>query len=237
MLKKLTTLILVMLFICPSLMADRRKYVWMYQYATIAPGMAELELYQTTKMAKTDSWEYRVEIEHGLTPRWDVSVYQIFAQKENEAFMWDAFQIRTRYRLAEYGRFFLDPLIYVEYNRKTDLKRQNKLETKLILGKDIEKVNVAINPVYEFFWAPGDPIHEIGLDVGLSYELSFKYVIGFESTSRVKYIKNSDNITNSYLGPTFSLASGPIYYTVGYAWGMTDESDDARVRFIMGITL
>lgn len=237
MLKKLMILTITTLFICPNLMADRRKYVWTYQYATIAPGAAELELYQTTKIAETDSWEYRLEIEHGLTPRWDVSVYQIFTQKENEPFKWDAFQIRTRYRLAEQGRFSLDPLIYLEYNRKLDLKKQNKLEAKLILGKDLEKVNVAFNPVYEFFWAPGDPIHEIGLDVGLSYEPSFKYAIGIESTSRTKYIKNSERVNSSYLGPTFSFASGPVYYTVGYAWGLTDGSDDARVRFIMGVNL
>ncbi|HWR83829.1 MAG TPA: hypothetical protein VN285_11055 [Candidatus Deferrimicrobium sp.] len=237
MYRQLISFVVTILLLSSSVSADRRKYVWTYQFATMAPGTAELELYQTTKLSATDSWEYRIEIEHGLTPRWDLSIYQIFTQKENEAFKWDAFQIRTRYKLAEQGRFLMDPLLYVEYHRKIDLKKQNKLETKLILARDFAKANVAVNPVYEFFWAPGDPVHEIGVDVGLSYELSFKYVVGIESSSRYEFLKGIEDEKASYLGPTVSYAAGPIWYSVGYAWGLTDESDDARVRFLMGIEL
>lgn len=238
MYRRLIIFIIAILFICPKVISvDRRTYVWTYQFATMTPGKAELELYQTTKMAKTDIWEYRIEVEHGLTSRWDISTYQIFTQKENESFKWDAFQVRTRYRLAEQGQFFLDPLLYLEYNRKIDLKRQNELESRLILAKDIGKVNIAVNPVYEFFWAPGDPVHEIGLDVGLSYELSFKYVIGIESRSRIEFIQDQDVETTSYLGPTVSLAIGSVWYTIGYIWGLNDDSDDAWLRFLMGIEL
>ncbi len=217
--------------------ADRRKFVWTYQFATIAPKVSELELYQTTKLDDRDSWEYRIEIEHGLTSRWDFSVYQIFAQRENESFKWDAFQLRTRYKLAYPGEFFLDPLLYLEYNRKIDLTKPNKVEAKLILGKDIDRVTFALNPVYEFFWAPGDPVHEIGLDIGLAYEVSFNLSLGIESTSRIEFVNDGDNSESSYLGPTLSFASGETYYTVGYTWGITDNSNDARIRFLMGIGL
>mgnify|MGYP001070883220 CR=1 FL=1 len=237
MLRKLLILTLAMLFAAPSLLADRRKYAWTYQYATIAPEASELELYQTTKLNQTDSWEYRIEVEHGLTRRWDLSIYQIFAQKEGESFKWDAFQVRTRYKLAEPGRFFFDPLVYLEYNRKIDLTRQNKVEAKLILDRDMDRLNVVLVPVYEFFWAPGEPVHEIGFDVGLSYELSYRFSVGVESISRKEFIENAENEQSSYLGPTISLATGSIFYTIGYTWGMTDDSDDARVRFLMGIEL
>lgn len=235
MLKLIFVTALALLMAVPTVMADRRKYVWTYQYVTIAPEATELEFYQTTKLDKTDSWEYRIEIEHGLTPNWDLSVYQIFVQKEDSSFKWDAVQIRTRYRLAEPGTYFLDPLLYLEYNRKIDLKRQNKLEAKLILGRDFGRWNLSVNPVYEFFWAPGDPVHEAGLDIGLSHELSYKLSIGIESTSRIEFVKNAENEKSSYLGPTISFASGNVFYTLGAAWGLTDHSDDARVRLIMGI--
>jgi hypothetical protein len=228
---------LAALLAVPSVFADRRKYVWTYQYATIAPGEAELEFYQTAKLDQSDSWEYRIEVEHGLTPKWDLSIYQIFSQKQDEAFKWDAFQIRTRYRLAEPGEFVLDPILYLEYRRKLDLTQQNKLEGKLILARDFERVNLAINPVYEFFWAPGDPVHEIGLDVGLSYELSYRFSLGLESTSRHEYLENVPDESSSYLGPTFSFATDTMFYTVGYAWGLTDDSNDARVRFLLGVEL
>jgi hypothetical protein len=233
----LTIMILAAIALTSAANADHRKYVWTYQYGTLPPDAAELEFYQTTKLDETNSWEYRIEIEHGLTPDWDMSVYQIFAQKEGESFKWDAVQVRTRYRLAPYGQFFMDPLLYLEYRRKVDLKQQNKFEAKLILAKDAERVNVALNPVYEFFWAPGEPKHEIGIDVGISYSPSLKYSIGLESTTRHEIVKNGNNETGSYLGPTVSFASGPIWYTFGFAWGLTDSSNDARARFLMGVEL
>lgn len=237
MLKLLAYVTVALLMAAPSTFADRRKYAWTYAYGTIAPEATELEFYQTTRIDETDSWEYRIEIEHGLTPKLDLSVYQIFAQNEGDRFRWDAVQIRGRYRLAEPGEFFMDPLLYLEYNRKTDLSLQNKLEGKLILSRDIDRVNVAVNPVYEFFWAPGDPVHEVGLDAGVSYELSYKLSIALESTTRYEFVKGAEDETSSYFGPTLSLAVGEVYYTVGYTWGLTDDSNDARVRFLMGIGL
>jgi hypothetical protein len=237
MLKKTLLLALIIIMAVPVVNADRRKFVWTQQYVTIAPGAAELEFYQTTKLDELDSWEYRIEVETGLTPNTDFAVYQIFSQKEGESFKWDAFQIELRHKLAQPGEFFMDPLLYLEYKRKTDLKAQNKFEAKLVLSKDIEKTTIAINPVYEFFWAPGDPIHELGLDIGVAYASSYKFSFGFESTTRYEILKDEDNETGSYFGPTISFASGPMFYTFGYAWGLTDDSNDARARFIMGVEL
>ncbi len=237
MLKTALVTILSLLMAVPSLMADRRKYVWTYQYATIAPDATEIEFYQTTRLNIIDSWEYRIEIEHGLTPQWDLSVYQIFSQEEGEALKWNAVQVRTRYKLAGPGEFFLDPLLYLEYNRKINLKAQNKLEAKLILARDFSRWNIAVNPVYEFFWAPGEPVHEVGFDVAFSHELSYKLSIGVESTSRLEFVKNAADSKSSYLGPTICFASGSVFYTIGCAWGLTDDSDDARVRFLMGVGL
>lgn len=237
MLRLTLTLILATLLATPSAMADRRKYVWGYQFATVPAEATEIEFYQTTKVSETDSWEYRIEIEHGITPRFDIAVYQIFAQKQSQSFKWDAFQVRARYKLAAPGQFPLNPLLYLEYNRKIELGRQNKLETKLILGRNFDRVNFAINPVWELFWAPGDPNHEIGVDAGLSYEFSYKFSLGAEFTTRNEFIRAADDELSAYVGPTASYAPGRMFYTVGVKWGFTDESDDARIRFIMGIEI
>lgn len=228
---------LVILMAVPSTFADRRKYVWTYQYGTIAPDASELEFYQTTRIDQIDFWEYRIEIEHGISPKMDFSVYQIFAQTEGSSLRWDAVQLRGRCRLAEPGRFLLDPLFYLEYNRNIDLSEPNKLEGKLILSRDFQKVNLALNPVYEIAWAPGEPEHEFGFDAGLSYEFTYKLSVGIESTSRYELVDEGENEFGSYFGPTVSLATGTAYYTVGYTWGLTDDSNDARVRFLMGVSL
>lgn len=237
MFKSLLIVTLVLFIFFDNANADRRKYAWTYQFATIEPEATELEFYQTTKLNKSDKWEYKLEIEHGLTRRTDISVYQIFTQAEGDAFKWDAFQIRTRYKLARAGQYWVDPLVYLEYNRRIDLSRQNKLEAKLILSKPIGRWDISVNPIYEFFWAPGEPIHEPGLDIGISYEVHYRFSIGFESVSRWKYQDGHDDKHSSYAGPTASLASGHVFYTIGYLTGLTDDSDDARVRLLMGIRL
>lgn len=237
MFRTLAIALLIIVLAVPSSFADRRKYVWTYGTAIMSPDESELEFYQTTRIDNVNSWEYRIELEHGISSRADMSVYQIFTQAEGGSLKWDAFQLRTRYRLAEPGKVAFDPVLYLEYNRKVDLSKQNKLEGKLLLAEDFDKVNLAINPLYEFFWAPGDPVHEFGLDVGLSYELTYKFTIALESTSRYEILKDEENETSSYFGPTISFATGSVYYTAGYAWGLTDDSNDARVRFILGAHL
>jgi len=226
---------IVSIILIQSLFADRRSYVWIYQYMTMPKGNTELEFYQTTKISTLDAWEYRIEIEHGFTDRWDFSVYQIFSQKEGDAFKWDAVQFRTRYRFGQPGQYFLDPLLYFEYNRKIDLKKPNKAEAKLILAKQLDRVNLAINPVYEFFFAPGAE-HELGLDMGLSYEFSPMFIAGIETTSRMEFEDDETEI-GSYVGPTVSFASGEWWYSIGAAFGLTEHSDDVRVRFLLGIGL
>jgi hypothetical protein len=215
--------------------ADRRYYIWTYQYVTIPRAMTELEFYQTTKLSDIDAWEYRIEIEHGITDRLDFSVYQIFEQKEDSPFKWNAVQFRFRYRFGEEGQYILDPLLYLEYNRKIDLMAPNKFEMKFILAKTIDKFNLAINPVYEYFFAPGSE-HEIGMDVGVSYEFNPAWIAGIETTSRMEF-EDSETKAASYLGPTLSFASGTWWYTIGVGFGITEKSDDARIRFLMGIGL
>jgi hypothetical protein len=233
MIKKTILILLLAFIVSSSAYADRRNYVWTYQYMTMPAGATELEFYQTTKLRQVDEWEFRFEVEQGLTDRWDISIYQIFTQPEGGDFSWNAVQLRTRYRLAEEGVYPLDPLIYLEYNRKTDLKSPNKMEAKLILAKSVSQFNLAINPVYELFFGPGVE-HELGLDVGISWQFHPVFVAGLESTSRFEF-EDGETETSSYLGPTVSFASGNWWYSAGVAFGITDESDDARIRFLMGV--
>ncbi|MEW5925597.1 MAG: hypothetical protein AB1746_16565 [Candidatus Zixiibacteriota bacterium] len=226
---------LSILILSSSASADRRNYVWTYQYYTMPQDKTELEFYQTTKLRENDEWEYRIELEQGLTDRMDFAVYQIFNQPEGASFKWDAAQVRLRYRIGEEGQYWMDPLIYLEYNRKTNLKAPNKLEAKLILARTENKFNISVNPVYELFWAP-DVEHELGIDAGISWQFHPKLIAGLESTSRFEF-EDDETETSSYLGPTVSLASGDWWYTFGAAIGLNDDSDDARVRFLMGVGL
>lgn len=231
----LTTCLLI-LILAGSALADRRKQAFTYGYSPSEPGMTELELYQTTQLADPTKWEFRFELEHGLSDKLSFAFYQIFQQTEGSSFTWDAVQFRTIYQLSAPGRLPLNLAWYLEYVRPIDLKEQNELETKIIAGRDFGKLSLALNPVYAISWAPGEPSHEIGLDAAVSTELSYSFTLGAEVLSRAEFV-NSETEKTLYAGPTMSFAKGKVYYTFSYVWGLTDESDDARARFLIGIEL
>ncbi len=243
MFQKLMLIALIIVIAVPSVQADRRKYAWAYQTHIIAPDATEFEFYQTGKQnsGKSDEWEYRFEIEQGISPKFDFSVYQFFTQTEGSPIKWDAFQFRGRYRFGLAGEVPFDPVFYIEYKRKLENKSsQNKIETKLLVGKDFNKLNISINPVHEYLWADGYASYqELGLDFGLSYAPTFKFSFGFESVSRQYFYSDNslDNKFKSSIGPTISYATGHTYYTFGLLFGLNDKSDDTQFRLLMGVGL
>ncbi len=228
-------ILLILMFLSVMTFADRRSYVWTYQYMTMPEGETELELYQTTVMDEPfDEWAYELEIEHGLTKNWDFSVYQVFEQEEGGSLEWHEVKFRTRYKLAR-DKYFMDPALYLEYKRSTESTDHNEVEAKLILSKTAGGIDFSVNPVYEYKFAPGTE-HEAGLDMGVSYEFHPSFSLGLESTTRVEPVfESADEEVKSYVGPTLSFASGNWWYNLGGAVGITDDSADGKVRFLMGI--
>jgi len=218
-----------------SAKADRRSYVWTYEYQTMPKGKAELEYYLTHKVpdfhkySKRNTWEHQAEFEYGLTDRWDVSVYQRWQQtntKRDDKFEYTGTKVRTRYRFAEKGMYPLDTLLYLEYIRPDGSDAPEKFEAKLILAKDVGKWNIAYNQIYEKEIKHGKEF-EHGYAVGVSYEFSPAWKIGFESTGN--YIEDK-----YYLGPTISWASEKVWISIGAIRGINDRSDDLQIRLIAG---
>ncbi|HDP98186.1 MAG TPA: hypothetical protein ENN22_03255 [bacterium] len=231
-------IVIVLFFMSQPLFADRRSYVWTYEYLTMPKGMAEIEHYLTLKLpdvAEKDihSWEQRLEVEFGITDRWDISIYQIFEQKNGGSFKYSAFQLRTRYRLFEAGALLFDPLLYFEYKRYADLKAPNKLEGKIILARDIGALNMAFNFIEGFEFGGRESEFESEYTFGASYEFAPAFKLGMELFGNFK----SGDEANHYMGPTISFASGKLWYTVGAGLGITDKSNDFRIRALLGIHL
>lgn len=238
---------LFMVFIVSSLflavytdpcLADRRSYVWTYEYVTMPKGAAEIEHYLTLKLPDFDrnnihTWEHRLEVEFGLTDRWDVSIYQIFEQKNNGSFKYNALQLRTRYRLFEAGQYPLDPLLYLEYKRSADLKKPNKVEGKIISARDLGRLNIAFNFIEVASFGGVDSEFESEYTFGASYEFQPAVKLGFELFGNFEF---GDEAAH-YIGPTVSLASGKLWYTAGGAFGITEHSHDFRIRALLGIGL
>ena len=217
-------------------LADRRSYVWTYEYQTMPKGTAEIEYYLSHKISDWDNyddkntWEQAVELEYGLTDHWDVAIYQTWQQTNNDTqddFDYTGSKLRTRYRISEKGQLPVDVLLYAEYIFGQGPKEYDKFEGKLILAKDFGKWNLSYNQIYEQKTKNGDDI-EHGYATGLSHEFSPTWKAGVESAG---------NYTESkyYAGPTVSWASEKLWLNLGVLGGLNDRSDDVQFRLIVGI--
>ncbi len=214
--------------------ADRRSYVWTYEYLTVPQGETEAEYYYTMENADlelfrdTTKFRHWIELEHGLTDHWDFSIYQTFVQNPGEPLKYEGLKLRTRYRFSERGVLPLDPLLYLEYIRIFE-EIEDKIEGKLILAKDIWKVNLSLNLVAEFEKKGGDEWEDKEkLVAGINFEPTPAVKIGAEYEVAEK---------KAYLGPTVSFASGENWLTIGTRWGLTDNSRDFDLRMLIGIGL
>jgi hypothetical protein len=210
--------------------ADQRSYVWTYEYLTLAKDSAELEYYQTavTKDRQKDSssdWQQQLELEYGITDRLDAALYQVYDQKEQDKMKYSGYKFRLRYRIAERNRLPVDMLLYVEHQEKVDA--DNVFEGKLVLAKDIGKLNIAYNQIYKNTYTSGDrPDHEYA--AGASYEITPAIRFGVESKGNYR--------TDKYAaGPTLSWIGGRIWANIGAAYGLNRRTNDREVRFLLGV--
>ncbi|MCP2605661.1 hypothetical protein NLC28_01645 [Candidatus Aminicenantes bacterium AC-335-O07] len=151
------------------------------------------------------------------------------SNKQNSSdFEYDGFKIRTRYRIGEKGKFFLDPLLYFEYIGDDDLSKPNIFEGKLVLAKDIGRFNFAYNQILKLeLESNGETEHEYAL--GISYEISPILKLGLESKGNYTEGKYS-------LGPTISHG-GRFWVSFGILFALNDRTDDVQARMIIGIPL
>lgn len=215
--------------------ADKRTYVWTYEYMTMPKGRWELESYFTAEVPNMhrpniNTLKPWLELEYGITDNWDVSMYQMYKFKnksaENDG-QYDGFKIRTRYRFGQKNQFIVDPLIYLEYIRDHNFHQPNAIEVKLILAKDLGDFNVSYNQILKRnLENEGKTDHEYA--AGLSYAFLPQFKFGIEAKGNYSKAKCA-------LGPTLSFSAKHFWVSLGAAFGLNQRTDDVQGRLIVGI--
>jgi hypothetical protein len=217
-------------------MADWRSYVWTYEYQTVERGGAEFETYLTLstpdddRMRDITTTEHQLELEVGMTERFDFAIYQVFKQPPGGALEYDEYKLRGRYRFGEKGSFVFNPLAYFEYIGKPDFSA-HEFELKLILARDFGRFNFSANPQAEFSLEEDDWEMKSGYAAGLSYRLTDLLKVGLES-------KGSGN--DYYLGPVISHGRHDLWATLGAAFAISHIEDNRpkfQVRLLLGVGL
>lgn len=213
-------------------LADKRRYVWTYEYLTMDRGEGEIEQYLTFSSPDAGAQKGRttsdlwLEYEVGMSDRFDFSVYNMFQQKPDQSLKYVGYKFRWRYRFGEKNRYLMDPLLYLEYKGKPDFS-EHGVEFKLILAKDWGKWNTALNPYVELNrksqWKT-TPKYA----VGVSYQPHKLLSIGVE-------IKGSEK--GHYWGPVISHGKGNLWIAIGSAFHMSDVKPgeaETQLRLIVG---
>lgn len=232
----------------PSLArADRRSFVWNYEAKTMQAEEAELEYYLTGSALRPSGtaddqsrFEHQVEVEYGLTDNFDVAMYQVFRQVEDEELRYRGYKLRTRYRFGDIGEHILDPLIYLEVHHNP-LSEEVEFEQKLVLAKNFEKVILAFNLTTEEEIKYKDDAEEylIKPSLALGYQLRPWITLALEAENRALFTSPGGFDHNSiHAGPTISLAGQRLWWNVGALIQATDAySEEPRyeVRTLMGL--
>ena len=214
-----------------SAWADQKPYVWTYDYSTLARDSTEIEYYQTSvvkdrRISSASDWEQQIEFEYGITDHLDAAIYQVFGQPAGGGgFTYEGYKARLRYRIAEKNVLPLDILLYAEHVESTT--EDNEFEGKLVLAKDIGKLNIAYNQIFEKTY-DNDKGAEHGYAAGVSYELTHAFTFGIESKGN--YTKGT-----YAAGPTLAWSGGRIWANIGAVFALNDRTNDREVRFLMGI--
>jgi len=209
--------------------------VWTYQYQTVGKGEAEVESYLTLSapemghMKGNTSAEHQIELEIGMTDRFDFSIYQIFHQFPGEGIKYKGFKLRSRYKMGRKGEFLFDPLIYLEYKGKPDFS-EHGVEFKLILTKDMGRFNLAFNPIFEF-------------ERGVGWEFEPEYAMGISGKVGELLQLGLEAKGNEYahhLGPVISHGREDRWVTLGFGFkvaGAEDKEPEFQTRLLLGIGL
>ncbi len=215
--------------------ADRRSYVWTYEYMTMPKGMLEVETYITFAIPKLEDSDNntikpQVEFEYGVTDRFDVALYQnwkIENSKSDNHGEYEGFKIRSRYRIGEKGKYIIDPLLYLEYKRNDDFHKPHEIEAKIIIAKDLGDFNISYNQIFERN-LENEGKSEHAYASGISYAFGPRFKVSLESKGNYSESKYS-------IGPTVSYSFGKFWAALGVQAGLTDKTDELQSRLIVGV--
>jgi opacity protein-like surface antigen len=229
--------------------ADRRAYGTTYEAVTAPRGEIDVETWTTFAPQgeleggpSSRGMREMIELEYGITDHWDAALYNMvdmITSGDTES-GYAGFKLETRYRPSDRGEWPIDPVFYLEFQQLFRGDARQKYEAKLILAKDIGKLNIAANLALEEERTTEPAWNtEVEYAAGTSYALTPAWMIGAEVFGKAE--KEAMEIENrTWLGPTVSWAGGGtgalrgVWVTLAGGAGLTEESDSYYARLIVG---
>ena len=224
-----------------------------YPYKTPSEGEVELVYWWDYFIKSDQTYDYfgdvlnkeglqrhSLEIEYGLTDHWTVSAYADFEKPKDGDFKYvQARAVVTRYRFFEQGERFLDGAIYVEYYLPYQRYRDGeKVETRVILQKDLGPVSVILNPIFD------KKISGTDVNEGMEFEYAAGLYVRATSwlTPGLEFYGEMGELSDlkpkdeqeHFIFPRLGFKFGHrVNLDVGYGFGLTEDSDGQVIKTIL----
>lgn len=230
--------------------AGARRFTYVYEATTSAPGSFEFETWATWKTSpreqrRFNAVDFRHEIEFGITDRLQAAVYVAdWGYREDPAanehgFSYQDSAIELIYNLTNPTTDLLGLALYGEVKGGPE---ELELESKVILQKNLGRFVVAYNGTLEAKWE-GDRLEERGGELsqslGVNYEVSPSFLLGAELLHEIDlpdWSEAGDSIV--YGGPNLSYRRGNWWATVTPLVQLTNLASevDVQTRLIFGFS-
>jgi hypothetical protein len=259
--------LLVVLLLSSFLAArsDERLFTYVQEAEVLPKGGLEFEQWLTHRRSKADGvfsrWDFREELEYGLTDQLSVAGYLNFKSTHSEgvtgrtdesSFEFEGISTELKYQLLNPNTKPIGVLLYGEATYNGD---EFELEEKLVLQKNFgEKWVTAFNVTLEEEWAftPTDTEEELALELtaGIAYKLGSHWSIGVEGRNRRVFAPGLDfsqRLANAwFVGPNVHYARDKWWATLTVLPQVhgspntrngleLDEHEKIEVRLIAGV--
>ncbi len=233
-----------------DLEAGARRFTYVYEATTAAPGSFEFETWATWKTSpreqhRFNAVDFRHEIEFGVTDRLQLAIYVAdwgFREDPNSnqhGFSFQDAALELIYNLTNPTTDLIGSALYGEIRGGPE---ELELESKIILQKNIGRFVLAYNATLEAKWE-GDHLEERGGEIvqtfGLSYEVSPAFLLGAEVLHEIDlpdWSEAEDSVV--YGGPNASYRHGNWWATITPLVQLTNIASevDFQTRLIFGFS-
>jgi hypothetical protein len=245
------SLFLVVLFgFAGRAQAGARRFTYVYEATTAAPGPFEFENWITWKTSpreerRFNSVDFRHEIEFGVTDHLQLSIYladwgYVEDPAANEhGFSYQDSAVELIYNLTNPTTDLLGSAVYGEVKAG---RQEVELESKVILQKNVGRFVFGYNATLEAVWE-GEHLGEQGGEfseaLGVSYEISPAWLVGAEFLHEIdipEWSEAEDSIV--YGGPNLSYRHGNWWATITPLVQLTNVASevDVQTRVIFGFS-
>lgn len=226
--------------------ADARPYAFTYEATTEAAGETELELYETYYAPASGQTGRRavhqLEVGRGLTDRFDLALYGVFASMTAAPLEFQAVKLRGRYKVLGAASAPVDLVLYLEGQKQVVGDEPWVLEEKVILGRDFGPFGLSVNLVAEQVFVGGEVLDVWGWAAGANVPVAEGVRVGVETFGEWTE-EGGVSTTEAFAGPSAVVALpflrvgavNSAWLTVGVAFGLNTTTDDLRARALLGV--